>query len=161
MTDEREEKKFKALRINVFQNIAAALIVAVAAVVTILISLSFHSQITQLKNELSNKEVELINAYNLLTKLKKELNETKEQLESANVYGERLADEEEELIKIYHLEISQLEEKVSNKEGEIQRLRQELVSLKENSSTITKIDSVGGKGGDPFDDYARDKDSSR
>ena len=160
MADEREQKKPKVLTINVFQKIAAALIVAVAAVVTILISLSFHSQITQLKNELSNKEVELINAYNLLSKLKKELDETKEQLDEANVYGERLADEEEELIQIYHLEISQLEEEVSNKEGEIQQLRQELVSLKENSETIPKIDSVDGKGESyPFDDYARDRDS--
>ncbi len=134
MADEREEKKLKALTINVFQKIAVTFIVAVAGVVTTLISLSSHSQITQLKNELSNKEVELVNAYNLLTQLKKELNDTKEQLESANGFGERLANEEHELIKIYNLEITQLKEELSNKEGEIQRLRQELVSPKENSS---------------------------
>ena len=134
MADETEEKKLKALTINVVQKIAVTFIVAVAGVVTTLISLSSHSQITQLKNELSNKEVELVNAYNLLTQLKKELNDTKKQLESANGFGERLANEEHELIKIYNLEITQLKEELSNKEGEIQRLRQELVSLKENSS---------------------------
>ncbi len=146
MADELEENFLKA---NVFQKIAAAFIVAVAAVVTTLISLSFHSQSQKLKNELSNKEVELSNkevelnhAYNLLTKLKKELNDTKEQLELANDFGERLANEEDELIKIYNLQITQLKEELSNKEGEIQRLRQELVPLKENSETITKIHSV-------------------
>ena len=139
MADEQEEKKLKA---HVFQKIAAALIVAVAAVVTTLISNCFHSQNQKLKNELSNKEVELNHAYNLLTKLKKELNDTKEQLDQANDFGERLANEEEELIKIYNLQITQLKEELSNKEGEIQRLRQELVPLKENSETITKIHSV-------------------
>ena len=134
MADETEEKKLKALTINVVQKIAVTFIVAVAGVVTTLISLSSHSQITQLKNELSNKEVELVNAYNLLTQLKKELNDTKKQLDKANSFGERLANEEDELIKIYNLEITQLKEELSNKEGEIQRLRQELVSLKENSS---------------------------
>ncbi len=131
MADELEEKKLKA---HVFQKIAAAFIVAVAAVVTTLISNRFHSQNQKLKNELSNKEVELVNAYNLLTQLKKELNNTKKQLDKANSFGERLANEEDELIKIYNLEITQLKEELSNKEGEIQRLRQELVSLKENSS---------------------------
>ena len=134
MADETEEKKLKALTINVVQKIAVTFIVAVAGVVTTLISLSSHSQITQLNEELNNKEVELVNAYNLLTQLKKELNDTKKQLESANSFGERLANEEDELIKIYNLEITQLKEELSNKEGEIQRLRQELVSLKENSS---------------------------
>ena len=111
MADEQEEKKLKA---HVFQKIAAALIVAVAAVVTTLISNRFHSQSQKLKNELSNKEVELNHAYNLLTKLKKELNDTKEQLESANGFGERLANEEDELIKIYNLQITQLKEELSN-----------------------------------------------
>ena len=91
MADEREEKKLKALTINVFQKIAVTFIVAVAGVVTTLIGLSSHSQSQKLKNELSNKEVELNHAYNLLTQLKKELNDTKEQLESANGFGERLA----------------------------------------------------------------------
>ena len=130
MTDEREEKKLKVSTINGFPKITVALIVAVAGVVTTLISNRSHSQITQLKNELSKKEVELVNTYNLLTKLKKELNNTKEQLESANVFVERLANEEDELIKIYNLEITQLKEELSNKEGEIQRLRQERISAK-------------------------------
>ena len=159
MAEEREEKKLKASTINVFQKIAVALMVTVAGVVTTLISLNSHSQITQLKNELSNKEVELVNAYNLLTKLKKELNDTKDQLDKANFFGERLANEEEQLIKIYNIEITQLKKELSNQEGEIQRLRRELFSLTENSLQITKIDSVGGEGGNPFDDYAIDKDS--
>ena len=136
MADEQEENKLKA---NLIQKMAAAFIVVVAAVVTTLISLSFHSQSQKLKNELSNKEVELVNVYNLLTKLKKELNDTKEQLDQANDFGERLAHEEDELIKLYNLQITQLKKELSNKEGEIQQLRQKLVPLKENSSTITRI----------------------
>ena len=66
MADKQEENFLKA---HVFQKIAAAFIVAVAAVVTTLISNRFHSQ---------------------SQKLKKELNDTKEQLDQAKATGSGL-----------------------------------------------------------------------
>ena len=47
MADEREEKKLKALKINVFQKIAVTFIVAVAGVVTTLIIIKFFFQLSQ------------------------------------------------------------------------------------------------------------------